>query len=79
VSDSFEALRASAAAGVVVAVLPLRVANRNEDLIEINPPHSKFKDRGEHRIMVAGQRNCDRLEIDFLADETARLLNRSSP
>ncbi|RYZ88983.1 MAG: LysR family transcriptional regulator, partial [Proteobacteria bacterium] len=74
-SDSFEALRASAAAGVIVAVLPLKVASRNDDLLEIFPPKSKaFKEDGSHGIFVVSQINCDHDEVDFLATEARRVL-----
>ena len=76
-SDSFETLRASAAAGAIVSVLPRRVAMRSDDLIEILPPKSKtFKDPGRHKICVVSQSNCDPEETDFLADEAIRFLSR---
>ena len=75
-SDSFEALRSGAAAGVMVSVLPLRVAQRNEDLVEIFPPNARGKDQGHHKILVAGQGNCDIAEVEFLAAEASRLLNK---
>lgn len=74
-SESFETLRASAAAGSIVSILPHRVAKRSDDLIELNPPKA-FKDIGEHRLLVVSQQNCDKEETDFLAEETTRLLNK---
>lgn len=76
VSDSFETLRAAAAAGTVVAVLPDRVARRGGDLLEITPPRARASDRdqGRHRIMVVSQLSCDPEETDFLAREASRFL-----
>jgi DNA-binding transcriptional LysR family regulator len=74
-SDSFEALRAAAAGGAVVAVLPTRVALRNDDLIELQPPAKKnLKADGSHGIYVVGQINCDHEEVDFMASEAKRIL-----
>lgn len=75
-SDSFETLRASAAAGVMVSVLPDRVAKRQDDLLEIFPNGSKNLETGKHRLLVVSQANCDIEEVDFLAEETRRLLNK---
>lgn len=74
--DSFETLRCAAAAGVLVSVLPLRVAQRHDDLVEIFPSGSKNKEEGKHQIMVVSMANCDVEEIDFLAAETSKLLNK---
>jgi DNA-binding transcriptional LysR family regulator len=74
-SDSFETLRAAAAAGTIVSVLPHRVAMRNGDLMEIYPPKTKtFKESGRHKICVVSQSNCDPEETDFLAAEASRFL-----
>ncbi len=74
-SDSFEALRASAVAGSLVAVLPRRVALRDESLVEIVPTRARgFKDQGHHRIYVVSQSNCDPEETDFLAAEAQKFL-----
>ena len=76
-SDSFEALRATAASGVIAAVLPERVANRNDDLIEVIPPKAPGpKDSGLHKICVVSQANCDPEETEFLASISQRLLAR---
>lgn len=72
-SDSFETLRATAAAGNLIAVLPERVARRNEDLVEILPP-SKPKYSGEHKLILISQPSCDREEFDFIAFETEKIL-----
>jgi DNA-binding transcriptional LysR family regulator len=77
-SDSFETLRAAAAAGTIVSVLPHRVAKRLNDLVELQykDSHSRSNpDAGKHRIVVASQLNCNREETDFLALETQRVLN----
>lgn len=77
VSDSFETLRAAAAAGAIVAILPNRVARRLDDLLEINPTISTPKapkETGRHKILVVSQTNCDREEADFVAIEARRLL-----
>lgn len=74
-SDSFEALRAAAAAGTLAAVLPHRVASRADDLIELTPPRDQ-KENGRHRLLIVSQINCDPNENDFVAEETARLLAR---
>lgn len=77
-SDSFETLRAAAAAGSIAAVLPSRVAKRHNDLLEIFPMHvneRSIKNVGHHRILVVSQSNCDRLEADFIAEEARNLLH----
>ena len=76
-SDSFETLRCAASAGILVSVLPHRVAHRHDDLLEIFPEGSKNKEQGIHRTLVVSQANCDIEEVDFLADETRRLLNKN--
>ncbi len=74
-SDSFEVLRTAVAAGSIAAVLPSRVADRYNDLVEITPPASKRSaETGEHRILVVSQ-NCDREEADFVASEASRILS----
>jgi DNA-binding transcriptional LysR family regulator len=73
-SDSFETLRSAAAAGVLVSVLPHRVAHRHDDLVEIFPVGAKNKEQGLHRLLVVSQTNCDHQEVDFLAAEARRLL-----
>jgi len=75
-SDSLETLRAAASAGVIVAVLPHRVANRQDDLLEIFPAGIRNRENGEHRILMVSQHNCDPQEVDFLSAETKRLLNK---
>ena len=80
-SDSFETLRAAAAAGSIVSVLPSRVARRFDDLIEITPhrPGTRsVKESGQHRILVVSQTSCDREETDFVSDEAKRLLGERS-
>ncbi|MBC7740565.1 MAG: LysR family transcriptional regulator [Bdellovibrionaceae bacterium] len=72
--ESFECLRSAAVAGTMVAVLPHRVAMRTDDLVELIPPKS-FKHTGRHSLFLISQSNCDRDEIDFLAEETSRLLH----
>ena len=71
--ESFETLRAAAAAGSIVSVLPNRVAKRNDELVEILPPR-KMKETGEHKLIVVSQLSCDREETDFIAEETLKLL-----
>lgn len=75
-SDSFEVLRAGAAAGTFAAVLPRRVAMRGDDLVDITPP--KAREAGRHKILVVSQLSCDREETDFLADEAKRCLSTRS-
>lgn len=76
-SDSFEALRAAAAAGTLVAVLPHRVAMRSQDLLEISPRQARSKqDTGSHRICVVSMASCDPEETDFLALEASRFFHR---
>ncbi|RYZ86907.1 MAG: LysR family transcriptional regulator [Proteobacteria bacterium] len=72
-SDSFETLRAAAAAGAIVAVLPNRVAKRNDDLEELRPK-TQNKETGRHKIYIVSKSNCDQEETDFLAEEAKRLL-----
>lgn len=73
ISESFETLRVAAASGAIAAVLPHRVAMRSDDLFEITPP-GDAKNSGTHNIFVVSQPNCDRVEADFLAQETRRLI-----
>ncbi len=76
-SDSFETLRAAAAAGAIVSVLPKRVARRFDDLTELTSKGLSGKSQretGRHRIFVVSQTNCDRQETDFVAEEAMRLL-----
>lgn len=74
-SDSFEALRAGAAAGAMVAVLPHRVAMRHRDLLELQPPKGlSLKETGQHRLCMVSPSNCDPEETDFLASEARRFL-----
>lgn len=76
-SDSFETLRAAAAAGSIVAVLPNRVAKRLDDLLALIPGGSGAKapkETGRHKIYIVSQTNCDREEADFVAEEAKRLL-----
>lgn len=75
-SESFETLRAAATAGLIVSILPHRVAKRTDDLIELEPP-IPFKNMGDHRLLVVSQMSCDKEEVDFLARETRRLLNNN--
>lgn len=74
-SESFETLRVAAASGAIAAILPNRVATRNDDLIEITPKGDDRND-GSHKIFVVSQASCDRDEADFLAAEIKRLLER---
>lgn len=73
-SDSFEALRAAGAAGVVPVVLPARVASRNDDLVEITP--TNLRTLGRHRLLIVSQSTCDRQETDFVANEASLLLRK---
>lgn len=75
-SDSFEALRAAAVAGVVVSVLPRRVATRGPELLELVPPKGRLKHNGEHQILMVSQTSCDPEETDFLAAEVRKVLIR---
>ncbi len=72
--ESFETLRAACAAGCIVSVLPLRVARRSHDLIELNLPKS-MKEIGEHELIVVSQTSCDREETDFISNEIQNILN----
>lgn len=74
VSDSFETLRATAAGGAIVSLLPKRVARRNDDLIEIKPK-GEIKHSGLHKLLVVSQLSCDKEETDFIAEESAKFLN----
>ncbi len=76
-SDSFETLRAAAAAGSVIAILPNRVATRSDDLVELKvggATDKRAKETGRHKILIVSQRNCDRQEVDFLAEEATQLM-----
>jgi DNA-binding transcriptional LysR family regulator len=74
-SDSYEALRASAVYGSTMAILPTRVANRNVgELIEIHPPGLKNNSHGAHQLLLISQPNCDPDEIRFLTSEITPLL-----
>jgi DNA-binding transcriptional LysR family regulator len=74
--ESFETLRSAAAAGVIVSILPKRVADRFDDLIELQS-NKTFTDQGKHKLLVVSQQRCDKEETDFLAAESARLLIRN--
>ncbi len=77
VSDSLETLRCAAASGSLVAVLPARVAERNDDLLEITSFKGRpLKEAGKHRISVVSLASCDPEETDFLAVELARLCRK---
>lgn len=74
-SDSFETLRAAAAAGALAAVLPARVAARLGDLVEITPKECLGQSvSGTHKILLVSPSNCDREEADFLAASLQKLL-----
>lgn len=74
-SESFETLRAAAASGAIVSVLPHFVATRHSDLLEVTPP-GPDKENGRHGIFVVSQSNCDVEEAQFLAQESKKLLFR---
>lgn len=74
--ESFETLRSAAAAGVIVSILPKRVADRFDDLIELQP-NKPFSETGKHKLLVVSQLSCDKEETDFLAAESAKLLIRN--
>jgi len=77
VSDSYEALRSSAAHGSVMAILPHRVAERIPgELVEVTPASAKAV--GRHDILLISQPNCDPEEIQFLASEVTPLLTDGS-
>lgn len=69
VSESFEALRAMAAAGAIAAVLPTRVANRSgaSRLVELDL--AAGVKAGAHQIVLVSPRNCDVAESDYVASE----------
>lgn len=73
VCESFETLRAAAVAGSLVSVLPRRVANRDDSLVQIELP-KKMKEIGEHKLIVVSQMSCDRDETDFIAEEVKNIL-----
>lgn len=73
--ESFETLRSAAAAGSIVSILPKRVADRFDDLIELLPA-KPFQEKGQHRLFMVSQLSCDKEETDFLAIEAQRLLNK---
>lgn len=71
-SDSFEALRSVALSGAMPAILPHRVAQRDDQLQELPLPEDKGH-TGEHRILLVSPGNCDPEETEFIARE-ARLI-----
>ncbi|MCB0348064.1 MAG: LysR family transcriptional regulator, partial [Bdellovibrionales bacterium] len=76
-TDSFETLRAVASSGVIAAILPTRVADRSDDLLEITPSSLMGKNKrdvGSHKILVVSQASCDKEETDFVAAEAERIL-----
>ncbi|MCB0393310.1 MAG: LysR family transcriptional regulator [Bdellovibrionales bacterium] len=74
-SDSFETLRVAASSGAIAAILPARVAHRNDDLVEIGQVlNPKSQSLGDHGIWLIGQSACDSDEFEFLARETSRFL-----
>ena len=70
-SESFEALRALAAAGQVVAVLPERVAHRPDapPLVELLLDQLVPEALGRHEIQLIAPKNCDEAERDYLTRE----------
>ena len=73
-SDSFETLRACAAAGLMPCVLPTRVACRADDLTEIMAPARRPLVTGKHGLFLVSQSSCDREEVDFLSTEIIGIL-----
>ncbi len=77
-SDSFETLRHAAASGELVCVLPQRVAQRQNDLLEIYPRNRTQREAlGVHKIFLVSSANCDKEEADFLATEIEFLLKKA--
>lgn len=71
-SDSFEALRAVAVSGAMSAILPRRVAHRDDQLKELPLPDDKGL-RGDHKILLISPGNCDPEETQFIANEARRI------
>ncbi len=79
-SESYEVLRAAAVEGVVVAILPSRVACRKlDDLIEVFPTEkkiaSKEKSPGTYRLYLVCEPGCTTEENDFLAMEIKSIIS----
>lgn len=79
-SDSYEVLRRAAVNGLAVAVLPLRVGQRNQhDLVEIKKFNGvERKIFGEHKIYLASMDRCDEKESAYLAAVARDCFQRES-
>jgi DNA-binding transcriptional LysR family regulator len=74
-SDSLEALRATAVQGTIVAVLPERVALRTPgELREIPGPGGFDPSAGLHKLCLVSLPSCDPEEVTFLRRELSLLL-----
>lgn len=69
-SDSFEVLSLAAKEGILCAVLPKRVAQRNrEELVEVKEIEGKpLNYSGRHKIFLISLDKCDQEEARYLAD-----------
>jgi DNA-binding transcriptional LysR family regulator len=73
VSDSYESLKAAAARGSIIALLPASVA-RGSGLVELPLPEESAR-LGVHRICMISKPGCDPRENAFLEAELRSLLS----
>lgn len=76
-SDSFEALRATALGGQAICVLPAGlVARQPDELLEVLPSEGSVRTQGRHRLLLITQESCDPAEVRFLEKELRFLLSK---
>lgn len=74
-ADSFELLAHYAMAGEATVILPINVAARFNQLIEVTPFESI--DLGVHSIQLVARPECDSQEIDFVFNQVTQVLTKS--
>ncbi len=75
-SDSFEALRATALGGHAICILPTGlVARQPGELLEVLPLEGLSRSQGLHRLLLITQESCDPAEVRFLENELRFLLS----
>lgn len=74
-SDSFESIRSLAASGIMLGVLPSRVAYRKpNELKELWPKNAEIAKKSEHKLSLVFRRNTDSKIIDLITRTAQRTL-----
>ena len=74
--DSFETIRNLALSGVMVGLLPTKVANRNRgELIKIWPFDDKISQLSRHHISVISRKSVDPKLLKIITDQFENVLN----